>query len=110
MLVQNKGKYVRHAEGVMLIPGANQLESEDFKKFSSHPIMKSLIEKEEIVAHEKAKSIKELHAEEAINLVKDTFTPSLLEEWKTVEKRKTVLDAIAEQLDVIKGEGGQNDD
>ncbi|WP_205628681.1 hypothetical protein, partial [Acinetobacter baumannii] len=71
MLVHNKGKYVRHAEGVMLVPGANQMEAADWKSFSSHPIMKTLIDKGEIVPQ---KDLKELGVDEAVELVKDTFS------------------------------------
>lgn len=104
MLVQNKGKYIRHAEDVMLLPGANQIEEDDFNKFSAHPLMKKLIDSGEIIAHEKEKSFSELNATKAIELVKDTFNSSLLEEWKEAEKRQTVLKAIDEQLAAIKGE------
>ncbi|MFP7735503.1 hypothetical protein ACLHDF_19190 [Priestia aryabhattai] len=107
MLVQNKGKYVRHAAGVMLVPGANQLAPTDWKKFSAHPLIKDLVEDEEIVAHESAKTTKDLNANEAIELVKDTFSLSLLEEWKATEKRSTVLAAITEQSNLIVNGSGE---
>lgn len=106
MLVHNKGKYVRHAAEVTLVPGANQVDPEDFKKFSSNAIMKTLIEKGEIVPQ---KSLKEMNAEEAVELVKDTYSLSLLEEMQAGEKRKTVLDAIADQVAHIKGEDSEEE-
>ncbi|MEH7214776.1 hypothetical protein V7079_22725 [Priestia megaterium] len=107
MLVQNKGKYVRHAAGVMLVPGANRLSLSDWKKFSAHPLIQDLVENEEFVAHESAKTTKDLNANEAIELVKDTFSLSLLEEWKSTEKRSTVLAAITEQSDLIVNGSGE---
>jgi hypothetical protein len=104
MIVQNKGKYVRHAAGVMLVPGANQIDDADWKKFSSHSIVKTMIDNGEIEAMEKAKTTKDMGADKAISLVKDTFDPSLLNEWKAVEDRKTVLEAIDEQLAEIQGD------
>lgn len=100
MLVHNKGKYVRHAEDVMLVPGTNQIETDDWKRFSSHPLMKKLIDQGEIVQQ---KQIKDLNVDDAIELVKDTFSLSLLEEMKAGEKRKTVLDAISTQVNEIQG-------
>ncbi|RAS75239.1 hypothetical protein [Priestia endophytica] len=99
MLVQNTGNYVRHAAGVMILPGANDVKDSDWKVFSAHPLMEKLIEQGEIVAHEKAKGTKDLRADEAVTLVKDTFNPALLKEWQASEKRKGVLEAIAEQLE-----------
>lgn len=106
MLVHNKGQYVRHAADITLVPGANQVDPEDFKKFSGNAIMKTLIEKGEIVPQ---KSLKEMNVEEAVELVKDTYSLSLLEEMKIGEKRKTVLDAIADQVAHIKGEDNQEE-
>ena len=107
MLVHNKGKYVRHAVDVTIVPGANQVDSEDFKKFSGNAIMKTLIEKGEIVPQ---KSLKEMNADEAVTLVKDTYSLSLLEEMRAGEKRKTVLEAIDEQTAHITGEGEEEDE
>lgn len=109
MLVQNKGKYVRHAEGVMLVPGSNDVSEQDWKKFSNHKIIKSLIDKGEIVTH-KVKSTTDMNANQAIELVEDTFSVDLLEQWKANDDRKTVLDAIEEQLKEIKGEGENGED
>ncbi|MGM0806516.1 MAG: hypothetical protein ACQET8_17380 [Bacillota bacterium] len=101
MLVQNKGNYILHAAGVMLIPGANKISEEEWKEFSSHPIMKKVVDKGDVVAE---KSFDELTASKAIELVKDTFDPSLLEAWKKEDSRKTVQEAIDAQLAVINGE------
>lgn len=109
MLVQNKGKHVRHAAGVMVIPGANQVEDAAWKKFSGHPLMKKLIDAGEIEAMGKAQTTKDLSANKAIPLVKDTFDVSLLNEWRAAEDRTTVLEAIDAQLSEIQGEGNPDD-
>lgn len=93
MIVHNKGKYVRHAEGITLIPGANNVEEKDWKKFSGHPISNKLIESGEIVAKDD-----KLTADEAIELAYDTYDLAILEDMKATETRKTVLKAIDEQI------------
>ncbi|MGY4689340.1 hypothetical protein [Salibacterium sp. K-3] len=131
MLVQNKGKYIRHAAGVRLLPGANQISVADWKRFSGHPIAKRWIDKSEIVTFEKesadekesvedetgddtegAQSVTEINANPAVELVKDTFEPELLTKWKQEEQekdnRKTVIDAIDKQLAELNGEGDGN--
>ncbi|OES45236.1 hypothetical protein [Domibacillus iocasae] len=108
MLVQNKGKHVRHAAGVMVIPGANQIEDAAWKKFSGHPLMKKLISAGEIEAMGQAQTTKDLKADKAIALVKDTFDVSLLTEWRAAEDRTTVLEAIDAQLAELQGEGNPN--
>jgi len=102
MLVHNKGKYIRHAADLMLVPGANNVSENDYKEFSSHPIMKGVIESGEIVAH--ANTTKDLNADKAIDLAEDTFSIDLLNEFKQKEDRKTVLDAINTQLEELQGE------
>lgn len=104
MLVQNKGKYVRHAAGVMIVPGGNEITDAEWKKIIGNKIMKTLVDKGEIEAK---KNLKDLNADDAIDLVKDTFSLSLLEEMKAGEKRKTVLDAIEDQTAEIQGENEQ---
>jgi hypothetical protein len=104
MLVQNKGNYILHAAGVMLIPGANKISEAEWKDFSSHPIMKKLVDEGEVEAQEKEKSFKDLSATKAIELVKDTHDVSLLNEWKEEDSRKTVHEAIDAQLALLNGE------
>ncbi|KZE64973.1 hypothetical protein AWM68_20900 [Fictibacillus phosphorivorans] len=104
MLVQNKGNYILHAAGVMLIPGANKISEAEWKDFSSHPIMKKVVDDGDVVAHEEEKDFKDLKAKEAIELVKDTHDVALLNEWQEGESRTTVLEAIDAQLAVLNGE------
>ncbi|MFC2948539.1 hypothetical protein [Virgibacillus sediminis] len=103
MIIHNKGNYVRHAAGVMLVPGTNEVTEKNWKKFSSHPIIKSLIKKGEIVSHEKAKSTKDFNVDEAVELVEDTTSISLLEEWQETDDRKTVQEAIEVKLSELQG-------
>lgn len=105
MLIHNKGNYTRHAAGVMLIPGANQVDANEFEQFSKHPLMAKLIEKGEIVAE---KGLKDLNADDAIELVKDTHSIEYLEAMKIGETRKTVISAIEAQIKTILGENEQN--
>lgn len=106
MLVQNKGNYVRHI-GARLLPGVNDLSVEESKAYaeaSKHPLNKVLIGKEiEVVSKT---DITAVDATAAVGLVQDTFDLGLLDKFKAAEngkgKRKTVLDAIAEQVESIK--------
>ena len=102
MLVHNKGNYIRHI-GVRLIPGTNSLdefETQAFYKALNHPLNKLLIKSGEILLEDS--SLAELNTNKAIELVKDTFDLSLLQEWKESETRKTVLKGIEEQIESIK--------
>ena len=101
MLIHNKGNFIRHAAGVKVIPGANEINSKDLKKFTCHPLIKPLIESGEIVLPESPNSLAGLSAEDAIELVKDTFSIEYLEKFKEGESRKTVLSAIDEQLKTL---------
>lgn len=100
MLVNNKGNYSYEAEGVVLIPGTNIVEGEDFDKFISHPLMAKLDEQGEFVYERTGKS----NAKEMIALVKDTFDLEVLESMKEEETRSTVQKAIDEQIAELKGE------
>ncbi|MEK3727174.1 MULTISPECIES: hypothetical protein [unclassified Lysinibacillus] len=105
MLVHNKGNYTRIANDVKVIPGANTLLEAEYTAFVAHPIIKGLIKSGEIVVPEgqNAASLKDLDADEAIKLVKDTFSIEFLEKFKEDEKRKTVLSAIDAQIAEIQG-------
>jgi len=105
MLVHNKGNYTRIANDVKVIPGANTLQEAEYMAFVAHPIIKGLIKSGEIVVPEgqKTASLKDLDADEAMKLVKDTFSIEFLEKFKEDEKRKTVLAAIDAQIAEIKG-------
>lgn len=108
MLVHNKGNYTRVANDVKVIPGANTLTETEFKAFVGHPIIMGLIHSGEMIIPEGqatsgVSSPKDLDADEAIKLVKDTFSIEFLEKFKEDEKRKTVLSAIDAQIAEIKG-------
>lgn len=104
MLVHNKGKYIRHAAGVTLIPGVNDIPDAEWKKYSAHPIAKKLIDAGEV----SAKKVDKLSAEEAIELAYDTYDLSVLQDMKENETRTTVLKAIDEQIkELQEGEAEQ---
>lgn len=112
MLVHNKGEYVRHI-GVRLVPGVNKLlafQDKEFEEALKHPLNQHLVDKGEIVIvrdekEEKADTISTLNADKAIDLVKDTFAietlNGFLKEEEEGKKRKTVLEAIQEQVEGI---------
>ncbi len=104
MLIHNKGKYVRHSNDVMLVPGVNNITPEEWEKFKAPKLAQILIDKGEIVPQEEDKDIADLNAKDAIELIEDTFNVALLEEWKAGEERKTVIEAIEKQIKHIKGE------
>lgn len=102
MLVHNKGNYIRHI-GVRLIPGTNSLnevEAQTFKKALDHPLNKTLVQSGEIAFEND--DLSGFNTNKAIELVKDTYDLSLLEDWKESETRKTVLKGIEEQIESIK--------
>ncbi|GAB3797476.1 hypothetical protein [Virgibacillus kimchii] len=96
MLVHNKGDYIRTAGEVTLVPGINDIDHRDFNDFSSHPIMKKIVDSGEIVALDK--TTKDLSTPKAIELIEDTFSMPLLKEFKKNETRKTVLEVIDKKL------------
>jgi len=112
MLVHNKGKYVRHRGNVRVLPGVNDLKEKDWNHFKAHPLNAEVVKSGEVVVLKGEESeeqpgtddlkISDLNAEEAIEMVEDTFSLELLEEFKADEqaskKRKTVLDAIEAQI------------
>lgn len=113
MLVHNKGNYVRHV-GIRLIPGVNRLSIDDeklFKQALKHPMNQYLVDHGEIVLTksengEVADSVAKLSGRKAIELIHDTFELAVLETFKTEEaantNRKTVLDAVDQQIESIK--------
>lgn len=111
MLVHNKGNYTRVANGVKVIPGTNTLTAEEYKAFVNHPIIKGLISDGEIAipaGQENAStggvsSLKDLNADDAIKLVKDTYSIEYLEQLKVGEERKTVVAAIDAQIVELQG-------
>lgn len=101
MLVQNKGNYSYEANGLVLVPGVNNVEKDAFEKFLKHPLMAYLNGKGEF---EYKLEEKKLTVDELLDLINDTFSTEVLEQMKVGEKRKTVLEAIEKRLKELKGE------
>lgn len=113
MLVHNKGEYVRHI-GVRLVPGVNKLLSFQEKKFEEalkHKLNQHLVDSDEIVIikdanEKKVDTLSSLNAEKAIELIKDTYELAALDQFLKEEesgrKRKTVIEAIQQQIEYIK--------
>lgn len=111
MLIHNKGNYIRVASGVRVVPGTNTLSDEDWKSFSSHPLIEKLIEKNEIELKEsEGNKSDKLSADEKIELAKDTHNLEALEDMREGEDRKTVLKAIDDQIELLKdGDGSEQE-
>lgn len=95
-------------ERVVLQPGVNEAPANwaDLKK---HPLVAAALEGESLVEIDTApkpgaKSPDDLTSvseRRAIQLVKETMQPVLLQKWLNAEKRNAVIKAIGEQLDAI---------
>ncbi len=95
-------------ERVVLQPGVNEAPANwaDLKK---HPLVAAALEGESLVEIDTApkpgaKSPDDLTGvseRRAIQLVKETMQPVLLQKWLNAEKRNAVIKAIGEQLDAI---------
>ncbi|MFL2133013.1 hypothetical protein [Desemzia sp. FAM 23990] len=107
MLVQNKGEYIRHV-GVRLIPGTNNLETDEAEAFKeavrTNPLDKALVGKEIFFDSEKPDAvISEIKADDALLLIADTFDVDLLNRFHDEEEgskrpRTTVLKTIENQI------------
>ena len=112
MLVQNKGKYIRHFGSIMIIPGGNELNEEQEKEFSKEmkqPLNAVLLDKEIfVVGGLSTSSFIDLNKEEALELISDTFDLALLSKFAEDEKgkgnkaRKSLISAIENQIESIK--------
>jgi len=97
MIIRNIGRFVKHIEGVMLLPGTNEVTDKQFKKISAHP----LFEKIDDLVVEKKKEITKLTVKEAKELIEDTFNPELLRSWKEKDSRTGVIKSIDKQLEEL---------
>jgi len=110
MLVHNKGEHARHI-GVYLNPGTNELsekEAEKFTKVYENPRLQHLTGDIEIVKEnedDSSSAFVGLSAKKAIELVKSTSDPALLERFRKEEtegeSRKTVLEAIDGRSEIL---------
>lgn len=100
MLVQNKGNHSYQANGLTLAPGTNKVDEKEFEQFLAHPLMAHLDEQGEFVY---TKEKKEPTAKELIAMIDDSFDVDMLNELKSNEDRKTVLDAIDKRLEELQG-------
>ncbi len=96
----------RH-ERIVLLPGVNQAP-ENWEQVKQHPLVAKAIDEsilEEIDTHPGAKpgakspeDLSGVNEKRAIQLVKETLSPVLLQKWLNSEKRDKVLSAIREQI------------
>lgn len=98
MILQNTTAWILHAPGIpAIIPGANDVSDDAWRKAKSNPVISGWVESGWIKEQE-AQSLAGLKANEAIALVKDTFSMELLGKWLEEEQRKTVIEAIEAQM------------
>ncbi len=106
MIVINNTDHISHFEkNIVLIPGVNDISEKQLKMLRAHGLFKKMEESETMEVKEDVKDISGYSAPKAIKAVKDTYSVPLLKEWKAIEKRKTVLVAIQEQIDTLLGIG-----
>lgn len=101
---------------VCLVPGVNRISKEDWEEFSKHPDIKEMISNEDgkIQVVKEAKEIppenkdEDVHPDlakmsvkEAVKVVEQCLNKELLNEWKSHEGRKAVLNVIEKQLDKL---------
>lgn len=109
MLVHNKGEHARHI-GVYLNPGTNELSEKDAAKFTKvyeNPRLQHLMSDIEVVKEneDSSSAFSGLNAKKAIELVRSTSDPALLEQFRKEEtegeSRKTVLEAIDSRSETL---------
>lgn len=98
MLVQNKGNHSYQANDLILVPGTNKVEEQEFEQFLAHPLMAHLDEAGEFV-YEKDKS--KPSAKDAIAMIEDAFDIDMLKALREDEDRKTVRDAIDKRIEEL---------
>jgi hypothetical protein len=104
MLVKFNKATVMDAEGVKLMPGANQVDRQAWERARKHPIVKALIEDgtiEELEEIADEHPLKNLKPGAAISLVKETVDAQLLKGWLEDEERKPVRAAIEKQIEAL---------
>ena len=95
-------------ERVVFQPGVNEAPAK-WPQLKEHPLVAAALEGESLVEIDTApkpgaKSPDDLTGipeRRAVQLIKDTMQPVLLQKWLNAEKRNNVIKAISEQLDAI---------
>ena len=110
MVVNNKSNFIKHIDNVILNIGPNEIGKGEWEKAKKHPFVSFWIEKGEIEVKEGSiEDITKVNANEAIEVVEYCFNKKKLEEWKTKESRKTVLEAIENQINELDGKDTEKD-
>ncbi|GGC98080.1 hypothetical protein GCM10011573_29510 [Enterococcus wangshanyuanii] len=115
MIVKNNGNYIRHIGGVMLIPGVNNLDESDSKRFEedmSLALNKKLVDSKEIEftssgSGKSVDSITDMKVPEASELIQDTFSLELLEQWiqdenNSKKPRTSIINQLENRIEEIK--------
>jgi hypothetical protein len=108
MLVMNKRSGMHHVGELHFQPGLNEVPQERWEEALQLPAFAALVDDgtfEEVQTKSgkpvAAADVPSLPEKQAISLIKETTSKSLLNAWQLVEKRQPVLDAIQDQFDAI---------
>jgi len=94
---------------IKLKPGLNEVDSKEWDKVKTDPEVLTFLEEEILVVlSEEDKpvekilpNLKDRKTKDAVDLIKNTMDPKLLEKWSKGEKRAGVLRAIDSQLSAL---------
>jgi len=120
LLIKWKRPNIYRCGDVRLMPGLNEVHEKFWDEVKSMPAIKKRMEMGllELVKHKKAAPdsdedkgvedkpepkciIVECEVKDAIKIVKETLDHAKLEEWKSIEKRKSVLKVIESQIKML---------
>lgn len=90
------------APTLKLLPGINQVDEKMWAKAEKHPLVKHHLSEENLVVHDEKiegkAGLSETPVKDAKRIIVGTFDKELLQNWKSGEKRKSVVDAIDAQI------------
>ena len=107
ILIQHHAERLHHIDGVMLMPGINEVDAERFGEWMKLPAFKALVDDEVITQLEAGDrdmtrvDFGKLKEKDALELVANTMRKELLESFAEETKSKKVLAAIDAQLKKI---------
>lgn len=96
-IVTLKKKSIFQLYDVCLMPGVNKVEEDALERLLSHPFVKNMVKRKEIVIEKK--SIKAKSEKEALEIIQEVTAPRILYEFLEDETRKKVIAAINKKID-----------
>lgn len=126
MLVNNKESRVHRIGNadpklvITLMPGNNDVPADAWKAAKKIAVVQHALKAGILVegpggeSSLKASSgpvkLDDMTATEAIGVIGETYDKALLEKWEKSEQRKTVLDALSKQMDVIDAKADESEE